>query len=146
MSIVKVNRIKLDSRAKLLKPKLATIPAFGWIRNVRQALGMSQKDLAKKLGVNPKTIHSLEVNEIKNKIQIESLKKLADALDCDFYYGFIPRKSLEATYELQARKNAEAHLERVMNTMALEKQSVEFPKSRIEEIVKEILESESVKW
>lgn len=146
MSAVKTNREVIDSAAKSLRPKLVPAPAFGWIRNVRKALGMSQKDLARRIGVNPKTIHSLEVNEVNSKIQIESLKKLADAMDCDFYYGFVPRKGLQATYEDQARKNAESHLARVMNTMALEKQSIQFSRSRVEEIVQELLETESVKW
>lgn len=139
-------RRELDADAKVLKPRLAPIPRFGWIRNVRQALGMSQGDLARKLNLNPKTIHALEVNELNHKIQIDSLKKVADALDCDFYYAFIPRQGLENTYKEQAQRNAEAHLARVSNTMELEKQKVRFPKSRLEEVFKEILKSQSVKW
>lgn len=139
-------RKRLDSKSKALRSNLVPVPNFGWVRNVREALGMTQSDLAKRLGVNQKTIHSLEVNEVNQKIQLASLQKLADAMDCDFYYAFIPRHTLEDTYTKQAELTAEKHIKRIYNTMALEKQSVVFSKNKIQEIVDDIKEREIIKW
>ncbi|MGI9226919.1 MAG: mobile mystery protein A [Candidatus Nanopelagicaceae bacterium] len=146
MSKVATTRKKIDSHAVAIRSNLSIHPQKGWIRNIREALAMTQAELAKKLGVNQKTIHSLELNEINEKIQIGTLKKLAEAMNCDFHYTFIPRKSLEETYIEQAKKNAVDHLTRIENTMALERQSMKFSKSRLEEIIEELIKTERVKW
>lgn len=139
-------RKSLDLKAKVLKPNLAPLPKLGWVRSVREALAMTQSDLAKRIGVNQRTIHALEMSEINQKIQIGSLQKLADAMNCDFYYAFVPRKTLEHSYKEQARQNAIEHLARIENTMVLERQKMKFPNSRIEEIMEELVETERVKW
>lgn len=139
-------RRNLDKETAPLRSKAPITPKAGWIRSIREALGMSQAELAKRAGVNQSTIHSLESTEVNQKIQLDSLEKVADLLNCDFVYAFVPRNGLEEDYTTQATKIADAHIKRVYNNMALEKQSVRFSRNKIAEIINDIKDREAVKW
>ena len=95
-------------------------PKQGWISAVRQALGMTAKQLAERVGLSQPRIAKMELNE--NNLKISTMKKIAEGLDCDFVYGFVPKSSLQETINRQARKKAEAILSNVNTNMALEDQ------------------------
>ena len=136
----------MDGKAKALKPRLIPLPREGWIRALRDALRMSQGELAHLAGVTQSTIHRLEENELYKTIQLDSLEKLADALHCDLYYAFIPRKSLEDIYGEQALKNAKSLEARVRNTMELEAQPIKGNESRIKTVARGLMARDAVKW
>jgi predicted DNA-binding mobile mystery protein A len=117
----------LDSRIERLQlaAQILAKPRGGWINTVRVALGMSSTDLARKMGIVPSTVSRLEANEIAGTINIDSLQKFADALDCDFVYALVPRQKIQTTIEARARKVALAKLSRTQQTMALEAQAVD---------------------
>ena len=100
-------------------------PKQGWISAVRQALGMTAKQLAERVGLSQPRIAKMELNE--NNLKISTMKKIADGLDCDFVYGFVPKSSLQETINRQARKKAEAILSNVNTNMALEDQLADDP-------------------
>ena len=100
-------------------------PKQGWISAVRQALGMTAKQLAERVGLSQPRIAKMELNE--NNLKISTMKKIAEGLDCDFVYGFIPKSSLQETINRQARKKAEAILLNVNTNMALEDQLADDP-------------------
>jgi predicted DNA-binding mobile mystery protein A len=102
---------------------LAT-PRNGWIREIRQALGMTTGQLAKRIGIPQSNVHSLEARERDGRITLRSLRKAADALDCEVVYFFIPRKGLEATLLDQIKMFVQRRVASVAHTMALEEQSV----------------------
>lgn len=79
-------------------------PQQGWIRAVRNALGMTAAQLGERLGMAQPTLHRLELSEIKDTIQLGSLRRVAAALDCRLVYAFVPREadSLQALYEAAA--------------------------------------------
>ncbi len=52
------------------------------------------------------------------------MEKIADALDMDFVYGFVPRTSLNEMVRQQAKKIALHKMERLDNTMRLELQEL----------------------
>lgn len=120
-------RMALDSRMDRMQLAARTLtkPRGGWINTVRVALGMSSTDLASKIGVVPSTVSRLEASEIAGTINIDSLQKLADALDCDFVYALVPRQKIHTTVAARAREVALAKLVRTQQTMALEEQSVD---------------------
>lgn len=120
-------RMALDSRIETMQLAAQTLakPRGGWINTVRVALGMSSTDLAHRMGVVPSTVSRLETNEIAGTINIDSLHKLADALDCDFVYALVPRQKIQTTVTARAREVALAKLARTQQTMALEEQSVD---------------------
>ena len=97
----------------------------GWISDVRQALGMTAKQLAERVGLSQPRIAKMELNE--NNLKISTMKKIAEGLDCDFVYGFVPKSSLQETINRQARKKAEAILSNVNTNMALEDQLADNP-------------------
>lgn len=100
-------------------------PKQGWISAVRQALGMTAKQLAERVGLSQPRIAKIELNE--NNLKISTMKKIAEGLDCDFVYGFVPKSSLQETINRQARKKAEEILANVNTNMALEDQLADDP-------------------
>jgi predicted DNA-binding mobile mystery protein A len=104
------------------KLKEVSPPVKGWIRAIRDALGMSAVQFAKRQKVSPARVASLEKAELTGAVTIRSMRKAAEALDCVFVYALVPRSSLESIIREQARKVAQARLERTSHTMLLEDQ------------------------
>lgn len=99
-------------------------PQRGWVRAIRNALGMTAEQLAVRVGVTQPTIQRLETSEALDTIQLKTLKRLAEALDCELVYALVPRVPLQQTYETRAREVAHRELGSVRHTMALEDQGV----------------------
>ena len=78
-------------------------PPRGWARAIRDAFGMTAGQLGARMGVTQPTIQKLERSEQEGTIQLGSLRRLAEALDCELVYVFVPRQRLEQTYEAAAR-------------------------------------------
>lgn len=119
-------RRALDQRTSQLSGAgMPAPPAGGWIRAVREALGMSATQFAERLGVARQTAQEQEQNEIDGSIGLSTLRRAAEALDCQLVYAFVPKTSLNESVRAQARKVAMAELSRVDQTMLLEGQRVE---------------------
>lgn len=101
-------------------------PPAGWLRAVREALGMSSAQLARRLNMSPQGVSDLERSEAEEGIRLSSLRKVADALDCDLVYALVPRHpgGLQGQVTDQALRVARAELAPVRHTMALEAQSL----------------------
>jgi len=95
-------------------------PRIGWIASVRQALGMSKTQLAKRVDITRPSLDELESNELKETITLASMRKVADALGCDVQYVLVPRKPLEQMIAERAKKKASTKLGRVNQSQALE--------------------------
>jgi predicted DNA-binding mobile mystery protein A len=123
-----------DERSRLL------VPPKGWIRAIRDALGMSGVQLAKRLEVSPQTVEAMEKSEAAGTIQLNTLKRAAEALDCTLVYALVPKTSLENTVRNRARQIATAALTRVSHTMRLEDQDTGSgePDARIEDYIRHI--------
>jgi predicted DNA-binding mobile mystery protein A len=99
-------------------------PAGGWIRAIREALGMTQRQLAQRAGRRPQTILDLQAREAAQTIQLNSLRELANAMDCEVVYAIVPRKPLATMLEERARSVARETLRRTGHSMALERQAL----------------------
>ncbi len=84
---------------------------------------MSTPQLAKRLGVSKQRVSALEKAEVDGSATINSLRKAAEALDCTLVYVILPRDSLDAIIEKQARKVAARQHAYATHTMSLEGQS-----------------------
>lgn len=117
------------------------VPPKGWVRAVRDALGMSARQLAKRLGVNQQRIARLERDEKQGKVTLNTLQKAAGAMDCVFVYGIVPRDSLRRSILEQARRVALKRMARSNQTMRLEQQELtEAEKQKaFNEMVEEIM-------
>jgi predicted DNA-binding mobile mystery protein A len=118
-------RRRLDERLEPLK-SIASLPRphRGWIRAIRDALGISSAELAARMGVAQQRIAQLEQNEVGDRIQLGTLRQAADALDCDLFYVLLPRTSLDEAVQRQARLKAAAIVGRVAHHSRLEDQSL----------------------
>jgi predicted DNA-binding mobile mystery protein A len=121
----KLLREQLDRKlSKLREFSVQGLTSIGWIRTIREALGMTSKDLASRVGVNQSRIIHMEQAEVDGNIKISTMKKIADALEMDFVYAFVPRTSLNDMVREQARLLALKKMERLDHTMRLEMQEL----------------------
>ena len=119
-------RRQLDKRLNELQNTEAFArPPRGWVKAIREALGMTTAQLARRLGVAQSRAVTIEQAEARGTITLSSLEKAAQALDCRLVYVLVPRKPLEALVEDRAQALAKERLQSTAHNMALEDQSVE---------------------
>lgn len=118
-------RKNLDRRLSKLDPEAMQMPPYGWIRAIREALGMAPAKLAERMGVTRPRVNTLEKAEVTGSTTIKSLREAAEAMDCVFVYALVPRTSLEQSVREQADWKAGIELERLHHTMRLENQAME---------------------
>jgi len=112
-------------------------PPIGWLKAVRLALGMSSQQVANRLSVTRQGVHDMERREKNGSITLKALRQVADALDMQLVYGFVPKDgSLDALVDRKARELAKQIVLRTSNTMKLEDQ--ENSQERIEKAIEEM--------
>lgn len=119
-------RASLESRFAVWRqlPAQGARPHGGWVRAVREALGMTAGELADRMGVSQSSVTRLEQSERDGVVRLDTLTRVADALECDVVYALVPRRPLEETVTAQARRRARERVTQVAHTMALEDQAV----------------------
>jgi predicted DNA-binding mobile mystery protein A len=137
----KLKREQLDEKLKGLKESPIANVEFGWIKSIRQALGMSTFQLAKRAGLDQSRITRIENAEVNGDLNLSTLKKIAEVLNMRFVYAFVPEEGLEEMVRDQAEKIARERLEKVSHTMKLENQELtESDKSKaLDDLVQKIL-------
>ena len=116
-----------------------TAPVRGWIKAVRKALGMTTAQLAKRLGIKQPSLVAIEQSEAKGTIELATLRRVAEALDCTLVYALVPNKPLETMVRDHARLFARRRRGPVEHSMLLENQAVapRDAEKRLDEIVRE---------
>jgi predicted DNA-binding mobile mystery protein A len=123
----------LDKRFAALRPLAkGTRPPKGWLRAVRDALGMTTAQFARRLGVSQPRIIELEKSEVTGGVTLHTLQRAAEALGCRLVYALVPERSLAETVRDRAKLVAEGQLASVEHTMRLEDQAVADTKARSE--------------
>jgi len=121
----KLIREQLDASLSQFSPLYNTnIPRKGWVRAIRDALGMSARQLAERLEIAQQAVARIEKDEIDGSVTIKTMRRIAEQLDCQFVYGFVPKTSLNKTVQVRATQVAEKRLADVNQTMVLEDQSL----------------------
>ncbi|CAN7146889.1 MULTISPECIES: helix-turn-helix domain-containing protein [unclassified Variovorax] len=85
---------------------------------------MSGAALARRLGLTPAGVRKLEQAEARGTITLASLRKLAQALDCELKYALVPRTSLSQQLQDRALEVARERMYPVSHSMSLEDQKV----------------------
>ncbi|MBK9352203.1 MAG: mobile mystery protein A [Sulfuritalea sp.] len=98
-------------------------PPSGWVKAIRESLGMAAAHLAARLGVTTSTVTRLETSEADDTISLGTLRRAAEALGCELRYALIPKQSLADTLESRAMSLARQQMAAVSHSMALEAQS-----------------------
>lgn len=134
-------RKHLDRQLSEIRVPAFSKPPKGWLRAVRDALGLTTRQLAERMKKSQPSITALEKNEVTEAITLKSLREAAEALDCQLVYAIVPNGSLEAIARKQARKVAEARLRRIDHTMSLEAQGVRRAEldAELERLTEEVL-------
>ena len=107
-------------------------PPRGWIRALRDALGMTATQLATRIGVSQPRIAGLEKAEVSGNVTLASLREAAEGLGCTFVYAFVPTAPLDEILRQRARAAADLQLARTHHTMMLENQALEPAELRAE--------------
>ena len=127
-------RIKQLDRSLGVFRRAAVVPrpGRGWVRAVRKALGVPAREVAQKLGGSVQLVLQQERAEAEDRITLKSLRKIANALDCDLVYGLVPRRgSLQSLMQSRARAEATHNVLEAEHTMLLENQAA----GRLEEAI-----------
>jgi len=141
---IKLAREQLDATLERFESLKALVPpGKGWIRAIRDAIGMTGEQLAKRLNTNKQRVSRIEHDEKLGKVKIETLRNVAEAMDCVFLYAFVPRDSLDQTVKEQAKEIAKKRMARSNQMMRLEKQELsEAEKAKaMQTIIDEIVET-----
>jgi predicted DNA-binding mobile mystery protein A len=114
-------------------------PVRGWIRAIREGLGISTSQLAKRLHIKQPSVTALEQSEAKGSIELATLRRVAEALDCTVVYALVPNQPLEEIVRNRARAFARRRLEPVEHSMLLEAQQVKPAdfEARLDELLRE---------
>ena len=103
----------------------AAMPARGWLRAVREAIGLTQRQVAAKAAIRRQSYAQLEVAEERGSISVASLRRAAEAMDCELAYFIVPREAVARTYAglAQVRDPRFRHQKATEQSMALKGQS-----------------------
>lgn len=125
-----------------------TPPRAGWIRAIRNALGMSGGYLARRMNISQPGQSKYEKRERDKSITLQTLQKVADALDAEFIYAIVPRKPIRQTLQEKATEKARERIRPLAHSMNLEDQgtSDEILNSEIEELAKALMETPKKLW
>src|SRR5271154_3759695 len=97
----------LDARyAKMENPNLWARPPKGWIRAIRDSLGMTTQQLAKRLDMSQSRVIAIEKAEQAGTLKLNTLERAADALGCQLVYTLMPKESLADTLRHRAEAKA----------------------------------------
>jgi len=99
-------------------------PQRGWLRAIREGLGLTLDHVGKQLGQSRRRILEFEDAEARDRITLHSLRRVAAAMDCELVYAIVPKSGTIAELaERRARAEAEEDVRDVEHTMALENQA-----------------------
>ncbi len=96
----------------------------GWIRQMREALGMTLSKLGNACELSTSSIAQAERREAEGKVTVETLKTAAEAMNCEFVYMFVPKSEMAAFIESKAYEKAKRILTSADLHMSLEDQKV----------------------
>jgi predicted DNA-binding mobile mystery protein A len=115
----------LDKRFSSLRSLAKTQrPPKGWLRAIRDALGMTTAQYARRLGVSQPRIVELEKSEQSGSVTLNTLQRAAEALGCRLFYVLVPERPLAEVVTGRAKLIAERQSKAVEHTMRLEDQAV----------------------
>lgn len=139
--------LRLRQLTRSLSPyevaKAEARPQRGWLRAIREGLGLSLEDVGKRLGQSRKRIQEFEEAEAKDRITLDSLRRVAGAMDCELVYAIVPKTgTITELAERRARAQATEDVLDVEHSMALENQGTGNVNELIEEETKRRLKKQ----
>lgn len=98
--------------------RLSQPQAVGWIKTVRQALGMTGPELANRLQVTKGRISQLESAELAGAVKLQTMQNVAKAMNCRFVYAIIPDNDVEEMLKDPTINKHKAEIQKALREMA----------------------------
>jgi predicted DNA-binding mobile mystery protein A len=117
-------RKQLERRLAPLREMTLLAPPRGWIKAIRDSLGMTVRQLAARMGVAPSRIPVIEEAEATGSTTLKTLRQVAAAMNCVFVYAFVPIEPLDDILRERAMQKARKDVSRLDHTMRLENQAL----------------------
>jgi predicted DNA-binding mobile mystery protein A len=136
LRLLQMDAVLQDAASHPLPPR----PPAGWLRSIREALGMTSAVLGERLGMTASGARKLEQAEAADAITLSTLRRVAEALDCELQYAIVPRSPLRQMRWKQALRLAEQWQQRSSRTMALEAQPIASPSAAADKRLKALAE------
>ena len=111
--------------APLRKTNDLVRPPRGWIKAIRESLGMTTAQLAQRIGLSQPRIPQMEKREADDSLTLKSLRHVAEGLNCTLVYALVPNEPLDDMLRDRASQIADRQLARTNHTMKLENQALE---------------------
>ncbi|TPG17511.1 mobile mystery protein A [Sphingomonas koreensis] len=134
-------RKNLENKLAIYRGEGLVRPRGGWVRALRDALGMTSRQLARRMGVSQSRVVALEKAEVSGSTTLKSLRDAAEALDCHVVYALVPKMPLNDLVRDRARQKAHGQHAQIAQGMLLENQALTVPQTReeIDRLTDEIL-------
>jgi len=116
-------RRRLDERLEPLRTLNLTPPPRGWLRAVRESLGLTTAQFAARLGMRQPSVIDLEKSEAEGRVTLATLRRAAEAVNCSLVYALVPTSELEDIVAKAALAAARREVTTSLHTMGLEGQS-----------------------
>lgn len=117
-------RKQLERRLAPVRELKLIAPPRGWMKAVREALGMTTRQLAVRMDAAPSRIPAIEKAEVLGATTIKTLREAAAAMNCTFVYAFVPIKPLDDILRERAAEKVGEQIIRLDHTMRLENQAL----------------------
>jgi predicted DNA-binding mobile mystery protein A len=132
---------QLDQTLKSLRAaRTLPSPAHGWLKTVREALGLTLDTVGKRTRNSRTDIRAFERAEVRDRITLRSLRKVAEAMGCELIYTIVPKSGTFAQLaEAPIRDDARKRVLAVEHSMALEGQASGRVAEKIKEETRRIL-------
>ena len=100
-------------------------PLKGWLRAIREGLGMTGVQMARRLHARQPRIIEMEKGELAGALTLKTLERAAEALNCSLVYALVPKAgSLAMTIREQAKLAARKRRKHAAYSMQLEDQGL----------------------
>lgn len=127
--------------------KRLSTPPEGWLRTIRKALKMPAKVIMSRTNITKSELYRIERAEVDGTLTLNTLKKMAKAMDCDLHYVVVPRGSVQSVLEQKAYQHAKRLVGQASTQMQLEAQTVVDEKTELQiQLLANQLISEMPDW
>ena len=79
-----------------LEGRIGQPPRQGWVKTLREALGLTHWDVGQRIGLTGTRIWQIEQAEGNGLVQLGTLQRVAPGLNCRLFYVLVPDGPLES--------------------------------------------------